>query len=99
MAVAAVVRPNRCQRVGSGRIVAGGTADLGKRGESARIVPRLPSTCPAWFTKITDEPPNRGKINCHIRSYLGTMRKQGHGMLQALAAVFAGRPLPVAWGS
>jgi transposase len=36
---------------------------------------------------------------CRIRSYLGTMRKQGHGMLEALAAVFAGRPLPVAWGS
>jgi transposase len=35
---------------------------------------------------------------CRIRSYLGTMRKQGHGMLYALAAVFAGRPLPIAWG-
>jgi len=62
MAVASAVRPSRCQRVGSGRIVAGGTADLGKRGESARIVPRLPSTCPAWFTKITDEPPIRGNF-------------------------------------
>src|SRR5258708_11284264 len=57
---ASALRPSRCQRVGAGRIVAGGTEDLGKRGESARIVPRLPSTCPAWFTKITDEPPNRG---------------------------------------
>jgi len=34
---------------------------------------------------------------CHIRSYLSTMRKQGHAMLAALAAVFAGTPLPVAW--
>lgn len=36
---------------------------------------------------------------CHIRSYLGTMRKQGRSMLEALAAVFAGCPLPIAWGS
>ncbi|HUZ04614.1 MAG TPA: IS66 family transposase [Acidobacteriaceae bacterium] len=35
---------------------------------------------------------------CRIRSYLSTMRKQGHGMLVALAAVFAGEPLPIAWG-
>jgi transposase len=35
---------------------------------------------------------------CRLRSYLSTMRKQGHGMLDALSAVFAGRPLPVAWG-
>ena len=34
---------------------------------------------------------------CRIRSYLGTMRKQGQAMLAALAAVFAGRPLPIAW--
>jgi transposase len=34
---------------------------------------------------------------CHIRSYLSSMRKQGHAMLVALAAVFAGHPLPVAW--
>lgn len=34
---------------------------------------------------------------CRIRSYLSTMRKQGHRMLVALAAVFAGQPLPVAW--
>jgi transposase len=34
---------------------------------------------------------------CHIRSYLSTMRKQGHTMLAALAAVFAGKPLPIAW--
>ncbi len=34
---------------------------------------------------------------CRIRSYLSTIRKQGHGMLTALAAVFAGQPLPVAW--
>ena len=33
---------------------------------------------------------------CRIRSYLSTMRKQGHAMLAALAAVFAGQPLPVA---
>ncbi len=36
---------------------------------------------------------------CRIRSYLGTMRKQGQAMLAALAAVFAGHPLPIAWGS
>lgn len=34
---------------------------------------------------------------CRIRSYLSTMHKQGHSMLTALAAVFAGKPLPVAW--
>ena len=34
---------------------------------------------------------------CRIRSYLSTMRKQGHAMLAALAAVFAGHPLPIAW--
>jgi transposase len=34
---------------------------------------------------------------CRIRSYLSTMHKQGHSMLSALAAVFAGKPLPVAW--
>jgi transposase len=37
--------------------------------------------------------------SCRLRSYLSTMRKQGHGMLEALAAVFHGHPLPVAWGS
>jgi transposase len=36
---------------------------------------------------------------CRLRSYLSTMRKQGHGMLDALNAVFAGHPLPIAWGS
>jgi transposase len=36
---------------------------------------------------------------CGLRSYLGTMRKQGHNMLTALTAVFNGCPLPVAWGS
>lgn len=36
---------------------------------------------------------------CRLRSYLSTMRKQGRGMLDALTAVFAGHPLPVAWGS
>jgi transposase len=34
---------------------------------------------------------------CRIRSYLSTMRKQGQGMLRALAAVFEGHPLPIAW--
>ena len=34
---------------------------------------------------------------CCIRSYLSTMRKQGHAMLAALAAVFAGQPLPITW--
>jgi transposase len=36
---------------------------------------------------------------CLIRSYLSTMRKQGQSMLAALAAVFAGKPFPVAWGA
>jgi transposase len=35
---------------------------------------------------------------CRLRSYRSTMRKQGHGMLDALTAVFAGHPLSVAWG-
>ncbi len=34
---------------------------------------------------------------CRIRSYLSTMRKQGQGMLAALAAVFEGQALPIAW--
>lgn len=36
-------------------------------------------------------------IFCRIRSYLATMRKQGQGMLNAMAAVFTGCPFPVAW--
>jgi hypothetical protein len=32
-----------------------------------------------------------------VRSYLSTMCKQGHAMLAALAAVFVGKPFPVAW--
>lgn len=32
-----------------------------------------------------------------IRSYLSTMRKQGHSMLDALASVFQGSPMSVAW--
>jgi transposase len=36
---------------------------------------------------------------CRLRSYLSTMRKQGHAMLAALAAVFVGKPFPVAWGT
>ncbi len=35
---------------------------------------------------------------CVLRSYLSTMRKQGRSMLVALAAVFHGTPLPIAWG-
>src|SRR5215469_17598436 len=35
---------------------------------------------------------------CRIRSYLSTMRKQGHAMLAALTAVFTHQPLPIAWG-
>ena len=33
---------------------------------------------------------------CCIRSYLSTMRKQGHTMLTALVAGFRGHPLPIA---
>lgn len=36
---------------------------------------------------------------CCIRSYLSTMRKQGHIMLAALVAVFRGQPLPIARGT
>ncbi|MBF6590651.1 MAG: IS66 family transposase [Ktedonobacterales bacterium] len=36
---------------------------------------------------------------CRLRSYLGTMRKQGHSMLDALTAAIQGTPLPVAWGT
>jgi transposase len=36
---------------------------------------------------------------CRIRSYLSTMRKQGHAMLAALIAVFQGHPLPIARGT
>jgi transposase len=34
---------------------------------------------------------------CRIRSYLSTMHKQTRPLLQALAAVFAGQPFPIAW--
>lgn len=34
---------------------------------------------------------------CVIRSYLSTMRKQGRSLLEAMAAVFAGTPFPIAW--
>jgi hypothetical protein len=42
---------------------------------------------------------NERKPYCRLRSYVGTMRKQGRGMLEALSAVFLGQPLPIAWGS
>jgi transposase len=34
---------------------------------------------------------------CVIRSYLSTMRKQGHPLLAAMTAVFQGSPFPIAW--
>jgi len=34
---------------------------------------------------------------CTIRSYLSTMRKQGRPLLDAMLAVFAGSPFPIAW--
>jgi hypothetical protein len=34
---------------------------------------------------------------CRIRSYLSTMHKQGHPLLEALAAVFLGHPFPIAF--
>ena len=39
----------------------------------------------------------RATAFCRIRSYLSTMRKQGHSMLLALAPAFAARPLPIVW--
>jgi len=33
---------------------------------------------------------------CCIRSYLSTMHKQARPLLEALAAVFAGQPFPIA---
>lgn len=36
---------------------------------------------------------------CIIRRSLSTMRKQGRSMLGAMAAVFAGSPFPVGWGT
>ena len=33
-----------------------------------------------------------------IRSYLDTLRKQGHGIFQVLRQVFAGCPIQPAWG-
>jgi hypothetical protein len=33
---------------------------------------------------------------CRIRSYLSTMHKQARPLLEALAAVFAGQPFPIA---
>jgi len=36
---------------------------------------------------------------CRIRSYLSTMRKHGIALLAALAAVFADKPLSIAWGT
>lgn len=36
------------------------------------------------------------KTFCRIRSYLSTMRKQGHNILDALHAVFLGQPIPIA---
>lgn len=35
---------------------------------------------------------------CRLRSYVSTLRKQGHPAFKALLAVFAGNPLPAAWG-
>jgi transposase len=40
---------------------------------------------------------NGATVFCRIRSYLSTMRKQGHTMLSSLIAVFNGHPFPVAW--
>jgi transposase len=34
---------------------------------------------------------------CVIRSYLSTMRKQGHLLLAVMTAVFEGTPFPIAW--
>lgn len=34
---------------------------------------------------------------CRLRSYLSTMREQGHACFEALTAVFLGQPFPVAW--
>lgn len=41
--------------------------------------------------------PEGASAFCTIRSYLSTMRKQGRSMLDAMLAVFAGSPFPIAW--
>jgi transposase len=41
--------------------------------------------------------PEGASAFCAIRSYLSTMRKQGRPLLEALRAVFAGSPFPIAW--
>lgn len=38
----------------------------------------------------------RATAFCRIRSYLSTMHKQARPLLEALAAVFAGLPFPIA---
>ncbi|GAC1361438.1 MAG: IS66 family transposase [Ktedonobacteraceae bacterium] len=41
--------------------------------------------------------PEGASAFCTIRSYLSTMRKQARPLLEALRAVFAGSPFPIAW--
>jgi transposase len=41
--------------------------------------------------------PEGASAFCTIRSYLSTMRKQARSMLDAMLAVFAGSPFPIAW--
>src|SRR5260221_9006041 len=65
MDVASAVSSSKCKQVGSGKIVGGGKGDLGLLGEGDKrpsSVSSPPSPHPAWFTKIMDEPQNRGKL-------------------------------------
>jgi transposase len=36
-------------------------------------------------------------VYCALRSYVLTMRKQGHRAFDSLLSIFRGAPLPVAW--
>ncbi len=53
------------------------------------------------YQKIVDAFHSQDAITafCRIRSYLATMLKQERSLLEALAAVFAGRPFLAAWGT
>src|SRR5260221_2948534 len=87
MDVASAVSSSKCKQVGSGKIVGGAKGDLGLLGEGDKrpsSVSSPPSPHPAWFTKIMDEPQNRGKLThdtlwrfLHEVAYAGCGRSRG----------------------